>query len=64
MSVTAWGRPGVNGSPPEVHEAPEPGDSDLWDLVATRTLLTGGEVWAADPETETDLVPAAAVFRY
>jgi hypothetical protein len=64
MSATAWGRPGVNGSEPEVHDTPEPGDTDLWDLVATRTFLTGGDVWATDPESEPGLMPAAAVFRY
>jgi hypothetical protein len=64
MGVTAWGQPGVNGSAPTVHDTPEPGDTDLWDLSATRTMLTGGAVWAVDPVAEPDLAPAAAVFRY
>ncbi len=64
MDAVAWGKPGDDGAPPVVSEAPGPGDSDLWDLAAVRTMLAGGDVWAVDPETEPDLAPAGALFRY
>lgn len=64
MREDAWGKPGVDGAAPEVHEMPQPGDTELWNYAATGTLLTGGDVWAIDPEAEPDVAPAAAIFRY
>ncbi len=64
MDHTAWGKPGVNGSEPIVNESPAPGDTDLWDLAAVRTMIAGGDVWAIDAEAEPELAPGAALFRY
>jgi hypothetical protein len=64
MREDAWGKPGTDGGDPEVHESPQPGDTELWNLAATQTLLADGNVWAIDPETDAEVAPAAAVFRY
>jgi hypothetical protein len=64
MRADAWGKPGVDGAAPEVHETAQPGDTELWNVAATQTMLTGGDVWGIDPEADPDVAPAVAVFRY
>jgi Bacterial archaeo-eukaryotic release factor family 7 len=48
----------------QIHEQAQPGDEDLLDLVATRTLLHGGSVYAVEQSSMPDEAPLAAVFRY
>lgn len=64
MHEDVWGVPGADGQAPLVHGAAQPGDTELWNLAATHTLLNGGDVWAIDAEAEPDIAPAAAIFRY
>lgn len=45
-----------------VHDAPQPGDDDLLDYAAIKTLLTGGRVFAMPSDGMA--LPVAAVFRY
>ena len=47
-----------------LHPAPEPGDQDLLDLAAIRTLVSGGAVYALPPEEVPDGALLAAVFRF
>ena len=47
-----------------VHARPEPGDDDLLDVAAMRTLLTRGAVSLRAPDAVPDGGPVAAVLRY
>ncbi len=64
LGVQVWGNldPGTNTV--LVHEDLEPGDEDLLDLAAIRSILNGGTVYAVEPEKVPDHAPLAAVFRY
>lgn len=60
-----WGRVPELGEDVQMRAEPEPGDYDLIDYAAVRTLLAGGNAFLV----ESDLVPgeghgAAAIFRY
>jgi hypothetical protein len=63
VDVDAWGRVSEDGEG-EIHPDPLPGDIELYDFTATRTLLADGDVWAIDREAEPGLGHIAAVFRY
>jgi hypothetical protein len=56
-----WGR--VDGRV-EVHSDPQPGDEDLLDLAAVRTLLTSGRIHAVEPDEVPGDGPVAAILRY
>ncbi len=64
VDVQAWGtfNPDVLGV--SEHTEREPGDEDLLDLAAIRTLLTGGEVFAVAPDEVPNGGPLAAVLRW
>jgi hypothetical protein len=47
-----------------IHQEKQPGDRDLLDLAAMQTILTGGAVYALEPEQIPNKAPLAAVFRY
>jgi Bacterial archaeo-eukaryotic release factor family 3 len=46
------------------HADAQSGDEDLIDLMALRTLATGGTVFAVPQEQMPDISPVAAIFRY
>lgn len=62
VGIQRWGvfDPGIV----YIHEDQEPGDEDLLDFAAVRTLLNGGAVYAVKPDEMPDPAPLAAVFRY
>ena len=66
LGVQRWGRFDADSNVVEEHAEPEPGDRDLLDLAALRTLMNGGSVFAVDPDgvPADNGSPAAAVFRY
>ncbi len=47
-----------------MHTDAQPEDEDLLDLMALRTLATGGTVFAVPREQMPDISPVAAIFRY
>ena len=63
VDVEAWGVVGPDGNG-EIHPRPLPGDMELYDFTATRTLLADGSVWAINREAEPELGHIAAIFRY
>ena len=48
----------------DVHRKPEPGDLELLELCAARTLDHGGQVYALEPDRMPGLATTAAIFRY
>jgi hypothetical protein len=64
VDVQAWGTfdPAVLGV--SEHTEPEPGDEDLLDLAAVRTLLTRGAVFAVAPDEVPGGGALAAVLRW
>ena len=62
--VEQWGTFDPDAAGVELHDTAEPGDADLFDLAATRTLLNGGTVYAVEPEKVPGGLAIAAVFRY
>ena len=64
VGAALWGRYDPESRRVERHEAQQPGDDDLLDLAAVRTLATGGVVWAVQPEEMPLSSPVAAVLRY
>jgi hypothetical protein len=59
-----WGTFDPQTGEVDVHEEAQPGDRDLLDLAATRTILNGGSVFALTQDALPDPTPLAAVFRY
>jgi hypothetical protein len=64
VGVQVWGAYDSNTDRVVIHESPKPGDGDLLDLSAIRTLINGGEVYAVAPEEVPDRALVAAVLRY
>lgn len=64
VGLQVWGRFDPSTNTVHVHEDPEPGDDDLLDLAAMKSLLNGGEVYAVEPDQVPDRAPLAAVLRY
>lgn len=66
LGVQKWGVYDSISNAVAQHGRAEPGDRDLLDLAAVRTLMNGGEVYAVEAKS----IPAgderatAAVFRY
>ena len=62
--VQVWGsfNPATNKG--QVSPLPGPGDEDLLDLTAIKTILSGGTVYAVAPEQVPEQAPLAALFRY
>lgn len=59
-----WGRFDETTGELEMHDEPKPGDDDLSDYAVAKTLLTGGEVFAAEAAGIPQHSSMAAVFRY
>ena len=62
VGVQIWGT--VEDGRVVRHETPEPGDFDLLDLAAVRTLRRGGSVYALAGDKMPDSNPLAAILRY
>lgn len=59
-----WGRFDPASGAVTVHARPEPGDDDLLDVAAMRTLVTRGAVYLRSLDAVPDGGPVAAVLRY
>lgn len=64
VGVQCWGAFEQGTNRVHLHQEKEPGDEDLLDSAATQTILTGGTVYAIDPDDVPADAPLAAVFRY
>ena len=64
LGVRRWGSFDPAERTLELADHNGPGTEDLVDLAATRTLLTGGTVYAVAPEHVPDHAEVAAVYRY
>lgn len=59
-----WGRFDPDSGEVEEHDARQPGDDDLFDLAAVRSLRNGAEVYVVDQEEMPGDGDSAAVLRY
>ena len=64
VGVQVWGSVDSGSARIVRHQTQEPGDLDLLDLAAVRTLLQGGTVYALPSERMPDESPLAAILRY
>lgn len=64
VGVQQWGQFDAQNNLLEFHSDPQPGDEDLLNAAALQTLLTGGTVYALQPEDMPDGAMAAAVLRF
>lgn len=62
-SLRRWGTFDPRRNALEVHAEEAPGDEDLLDVAASRTLLSNGTVYAVPPDAVPDGAPVAAIFR-
>jgi hypothetical protein len=63
-NVESWGSFDAKQNTVTMHADAQPGDEDLLNLMALRTLATGGTVFAVPQEQMPDISPVAAIFRY
>ena len=59
-----WGRYDPNRNAVQIHAEFEPGDQELLNFAAVRTLQNGGTVFAVDADGLPGEGPAAAVLRF
>jgi hypothetical protein len=59
-----WARVSAGGETLELHDSQEPGDEDVVDLAAIRTIIQGGHLYVSDQDEMPVRDPAAAIFRY
>jgi hypothetical protein len=64
VGIQKWGSFDPIENQIRVHDEFQPGDEDLLDLAAARTVANGGTVWALPPERMPDGSEVVAVFRY
>lgn len=64
IGVHIWSSVSADGMQVATREQQEPGDEDLLDLAAWKTLTAGGVVYAVESEEMPDKATVAAVFRY
>ncbi|MEW6112346.1 MAG: hypothetical protein AB1664_09475 [Thermodesulfobacteriota bacterium] len=64
VGLEIWGKYNENGGKITLHEGAQPGDQDLLDLAAAQTIMTGGTVYAVEPEEAPSDAPLAAIFRW
>jgi Bacterial archaeo-eukaryotic release factor family 3 len=62
--IQQWGSVAPETHAVHPHDAAEPGDEDLLDRAAVAALLSGGTVYAVEPDRVPGGGRAAAVFRY
>jgi Bacterial archaeo-eukaryotic release factor family 3 len=63
LDVQRWGSFAAEGNIITMRADPQPGDEDLLDMMALRTLAAGGTVFAIPKEQMPDISPVAAIFR-
>jgi hypothetical protein len=59
-----WGTFNPQTAEVDLHREAQPGDRDLLDLAAARTMLNGGSVFVLTQDAVPHSAPLAAVFRY
>ncbi|MDX9800470.1 MAG: hypothetical protein RBT69_03935 [Spirochaetia bacterium] len=64
LGVQVWGRFDPGNGKVHLHETRQPGDEDLLDFAAIRTIIKGGAVFAVSQDLVPDKALAAAVLRY
>lgn len=64
VGVQMWGTFDQNAETIQFHQDADTGNEDLLDLATMQTLLSGGTVFALEPENVPDDSPLAAIFRY
>jgi hypothetical protein len=62
-NVESWGSFDAKQNVITLYADAQSGDEDLLDLIALRTLATGGTVFALPAEEMPDITPVAAIFR-
>jgi hypothetical protein len=62
--TACWGQTDASGQPTTIHEQAQPGDEDLVDAAAARTILAGGDVYAVGADELPGKTPVAALLRY
>jgi hypothetical protein len=63
VNVESWGSFDPEQNTLTIHADAQPGDEDLIELTALRTLATGGTVFALSQDQMPDISPVAAIFR-
>lgn len=61
---SCWGRVDMGSHRVDIHTKHEPGDVDLFDLAAFRTLVNGGSVYGLSQDESPLGEPIAAMMRY
>ncbi len=64
LNTRRWGTYDPETDSLTVNEEAQPGDEDLLDLAAIRTLVNGGAVYAVEADAMPDNAPLAAILRY
>jgi hypothetical protein len=64
LDIRLWGKFDPQKGIVEQHQEYEPGDHDLLDLAAMKTLLNGGTVYAVGLDKTPGKTPLAAIYRY
>jgi hypothetical protein len=64
VGLEQWGSFNPDTAELQLHQEPQPGDEELLDAAAARTLLNSGKVFAVEPEKVPGGGPVAAIFRY
>jgi hypothetical protein len=64
LGAQVWGTADLETGQIEEHQVRQPGDEDLVDLAAVRTVLTDGLVYAVEQEEVPSGSPVAAVLRF
>lgn len=64
VGLERWGSFNPDTAELQLHQEQQPGNEDLLDAAAVRTLLNSGKVFAVEPEKVPGGGPVAALFRY
>lgn len=64
LGIQLWGSFDAENNILKQHQEYQPGDLDLFDLTAIKTLINGGTVFALEPGQMPSENPLAAIFRY
>lgn len=64
LGMDRWGKFNPDTAEVHVHDQPEKGDEDLYDLAAIHTLINNGNVYAVEPQEIPGGELVAAQYRY
>ncbi len=64
VGIQLWGLVDIDSKKVHIHKEFIPGDEDLLDHSAAKTIINGGSVYALAPEKMPDNLSLAAIFRY